>query len=51
MVRILHDDWPIRSGENRPDQSSQPNKHFVGMLVWPPYYQMNITEQKADNIG
>ena len=23
MVRILHDDWSIRMGENRPDQSPQ----------------------------
>ena len=23
MVRILHDDWSIRLGENRPDQRSQ----------------------------
>ena len=23
MIRILHDDWSMRSGENRLDQSSQ----------------------------
>ena len=30
MVRILHDDWLIRLGENRPDQSSQ---RFGGYAV------------------
>ena len=30
VVRILHDDWSIRLGENRPDQSSQA---FVGYAV------------------
>ena len=29
MVRILHDDWPIRLGENTPDQTL---KHLADML-------------------
>ena len=33
MARILHDDWSIRLGENRSDQSSQANKHLVAMLI------------------
>ena len=30
LVRILHDDWSIRLGENRPDRAL---KHLVAMLV------------------
>ena len=32
MVRILHDDWSFRLGENMPDQSCQPIKHLAAML-------------------
>ena len=31
VVRILHDDWSIRLGENRPDEA---RKYLVAMLRW-----------------
>ena len=33
VVRILHDDWSIRLGENGHDQSSQPIKHLAAMQI------------------
>ena len=32
VVRIQHDDWSIRLGENRPDRSSIPIKHLETLL-------------------
>ena len=32
MIRIMHDDWPIRLGENRPDRVL---KHLAGILTLP----------------
>ena len=31
---VLHDDWSIRLGEDRPDQNSQMIKHFDGHAKW-----------------
>ena len=41
MVRILHDDWSIRLGENRSDQ---PIKHLEAMLC---YYKSALSNEKA----
>ena len=39
MVRILHDDWSIRLGENTPDQTL---KHLAGMLFVANYLSKKV---------
>ena len=42
MIRILHNDWSIRLGENRRDQSSQPIKHLGVMLLMSSSVKSNV---------
>ena len=46
MVRILHDGWSIRLGENRPDQLL---KHLVAMLCCN-RFTMESHVEKVDSI-